>query len=134
MAVLVEALGYGTCLVFLVAIGLGGRHVWILTPSLFGVGATMMMAIPTIQVRLTGFVPQTPTLMGALNRAALNLANALGAEGGAMTSGADRGPLSTVWAGLVLMVADLAAGRQSIIIAVDRISKDNASNFSAGLT
>jgi hypothetical protein len=54
VAVLVEALGYGTCLVFLVAIGLGGRHVWILTPSLFGVDATTMMATPTIQVRLTG--------------------------------------------------------------------------------
>jgi MFS transporter, DHA1 family, inner membrane transport protein len=58
-------------------------------------------------VRLTGFVPQTPTLMGALNRAALNLANALGAEGGAVTIGADWGPLSTVWAGLVLTVAGL---------------------------
>jgi MFS transporter, DHA1 family, inner membrane transport protein len=119
--------------VFLVAIGLGGRHVWILTPSLFGVDATTMMAIPTIQVRLTGFVPQTPTLTGALNLTALNLANALGAEGGAVTIGADRGPLSTVWAGLVPMVADLVAGRSSIVIAVDRITEDNASNFSAGL-
>lgn len=74
--------GFGGCLCFLAAIGLGGRQVWILMPALFGVGMTMMMAIPTIQVRLTGFAPEAPTLMGALNLAALNVANIFGAEGG----------------------------------------------------
>ncbi|GAA3257507.1 hypothetical protein GCM10010532_107970 [Dactylosporangium siamense] len=43
-----------------------------------------------------------PDAHGALNLAALNLANALGAIGGALTIGAGWGPLSTVWAGFVL--------------------------------
>ena len=76
-------------------------------PALFGVGATMMFAIPTIQVRLTEFAPDAPTLMGALNLAALNLANSLGAIGGAVTLGAGWGTLSTVWAGFVLTTAGL---------------------------
>ena len=62
----------------------------------------MMMAIPTIQVLLTRYAPEAPTLMGALNLAALNLANALGAVGGALALEAGWGTLSTVWAGLVL--------------------------------
>ncbi|WP_208868749.1 hypothetical protein [Microbispora triticiradicis] len=67
----------------------------------------MMLAIPTIQVRLTGFAPDAPTLMGALNLAALNLANSLGAIGGAVTLDAGWGALSTVWAGFVLTSAGL---------------------------
>lgn len=76
-------------------------------PCLFGVGATMMFAIPTIQVRLTGFAPDAPTLMGALNLTALNLANSLGAIGGALTLGTGWGTLSTVWAGFVLTSSGL---------------------------
>ena len=45
--------------------------------------------------------------MGALNLAALNLANSLGAIGGAVTLGAGWGTLSTVWAGFVLTGAGL---------------------------
>jgi DHA1 family inner membrane transport protein len=99
--------GFGGCLCFLAAIGLGGRQVWILMPALFGVGMTMMMAIPTIQVRLTGFAPEAPALMGALNLAALNVANIFGAEGGAATISAGWGTLSTVWAGFLLTSAGL---------------------------
>jgi len=40
--------------------------------------------------------------MGALILAALNLANSLGAIGGALTLEAGWGPPSTVWAGFVL--------------------------------
>jgi MFS transporter, DHA1 family, inner membrane transport protein len=99
--------GFGTCLCFLAAIGLGGRQVWILMPALFGVGATMMMVIPTIQVRLSGFAPDAPTLVGALNLASLNVANVLGAEGGAATISAGWGTLSTVWAGFLFTSAGL---------------------------
>ena len=76
-------------------------------PALFGVGMTMMMAIPTIQVRLTAFAPDAPTLVGALNLAALTVANILGAEGGAATISAGWGTLSTVWAGFLLTSAGL---------------------------
>ncbi|MFK3979620.1 MFS transporter [Micromonospora sp. NPDC050397] len=99
--------GYGGVLVLLALIGVAGGNLVVLLPCLFGVGATMMLAIPTIQVRLTGFAPDAPTLMGALNLAALNLANSLGAIGGAITLDAGWGTLSTVWAGFVLTTAGL---------------------------
>ena len=99
--------GYGGVLVLLVLIGVAGDNLVVLLPCLFGVGATMMFAIPTIQVRLTAFAPDAPALMGALNLAALNLANSLGAIGGAVTLDAGWGPLSTVWAGFALTTAGL---------------------------
>jgi len=99
--------GYGGVLALLVLIGVAGANLAVLLPCLFGVGATMMFAIPTIQVRLTRLAPDAPTLMGALNLAALNLANSLGAIGGAVTLDAGWGTLSTVWAGFVLTTAGL---------------------------
>ncbi|MBE1586607.1 MFS transporter [Nonomuraea angiospora] len=99
--------GYGAVLALLALIGVAGGNLFVLLPCLFGVGATMMFAIPTIQVRLTGFAPDAPTLMGALNLAALNLANSLGAIGGAVTLNAGWGTLSTVWAGFALTSAGL---------------------------
>ncbi|MEV6304569.1 MFS transporter [Actinoplanes sp. NPDC051861] len=99
--------GYVGVLALLVVIGVAGSDPRVLLPCLFGVGATMMYAIPTIQVRLTGFAPDAPTLMGALNLAALNLANSLGAIGGAITIGLGWGTLSTVWAGFMLTSAGL---------------------------
>jgi len=100
--------GYGVTLVILVAMGLFGNTAWVLFAGLFGVGAAMMAAIPTIQVRLVGLAPESPTLMGAMNLASLNVANALGAWAGGMTIGAGLGLLSAVWAGLVLTAAGLA--------------------------
>ena len=100
--------GYTSVLVFLVLIALAGEHLAVLFPALFGIGASMMMAIPTIQVLLTRYAPEAPTLMGALNLAALNLANALGAVGGAFTMSAGWGTLSTAWAGLLLTTTALA--------------------------
>ncbi|GII59854.1 MFS transporter [Planotetraspora thailandica] len=100
-------LGYGSVLLFLILIATAGGTIWLLMPALFGVGATMMLAIPTIQVLLTTYAPEAPTLMGSLNLASLNLANALGAVGGSVTLGAGLGTLSTAWAGLVLTAAGL---------------------------
>ncbi|GAA2216025.1 MFS transporter [Nonomuraea monospora] len=99
--------GYGGVLVLLALIGVAGDNLAVLLPCLFGVGATMMFAIPTIQVRLTAFAPDAPALMGALNLAALNLANSLGAIGGAITLDVGWGTLSTVWAGFALTTAGL---------------------------
>jgi predicted MFS family arabinose efflux permease len=99
--------GYGATLALLVPIGVAGSNLAVLFPCLFGVGAAMMFAIPTVQVRLTGFAPDAPTLMGALNLAALNLANSLGAIGGAIILDAGWGALATVWAGFLLTSAGL---------------------------
>jgi DHA1 family inner membrane transport protein len=71
--------GFGSALAVLTLLATAGGHVWVLMPALFGVGATMMIAIPTIQVRPTGLAPEAPTLVGAMNLAALNVADAIGA-------------------------------------------------------
>jgi MFS transporter, DHA1 family, inner membrane transport protein len=49
--------GFGSALIVLAVLALFGSSPWILLPALFGIGATMMTAIPTIQVRLTHFAP-----------------------------------------------------------------------------
>jgi DHA1 family inner membrane transport protein len=97
-------LGYALVSVFLVVVGAGGTTFAVLLIGLFGVGASAMMAIPTIQTLLTRFAPDAPTLVGSLNLAALNLANALGAIGGAVTLSAGFGVLATSWAGLLLVL------------------------------
>ncbi|MDR6951136.1 DHA1 family inner membrane transport protein [Ancylobacter sp. 3268] len=95
-------IGFGGALVMLALLGAGGGDVWILMPMLFCIGMTMMMAIPTIQVRLTRVAPEAPTLMGALNLASLNVANAIGAWAGSLTIAAGYGLLSAAWAGFGL--------------------------------
>ena len=98
----------------MVVVGLAGEDVPLLFVALFGVGASAMMAIPTIQVLLTRFAPRAPTLLGRLNPSALNLANALGAIRGAIVLTAGFGVLGTSWAGLVLVIAGLLSSpRQS---------------------
>jgi DHA1 family inner membrane transport protein len=67
----------------------------------------MMAAIPTIQVRLTRFAPEAPSLMGAMNLASLNVANAIGAWAGGLTIAAGYGLLSAVWAGFALTLVGL---------------------------
>lgn len=52
---------YGGVLALLVLIGVAGGNLPILLPCLSGVGATMMLAIPTVR--------PTRTLMGALSSA-----------------------------------------------------------------
>jgi DHA1 family inner membrane transport protein len=101
-------IGYACTLIVLAVLAVHGANVWVLMPALFGVGTTTMTAIPTIQVRLTRFAPEAPTLMGAMNLAALNVANALGAWGGGITIGAGFGLLSAAWAGFGLTLAGLA--------------------------
>jgi len=66
-----------------------------------------MVAIPTIQVRLTQAAPDAPTLMGAMNLAALNVANAIGAWTGGQAIAQGHGLLSAVWAGFALTLAGL---------------------------
>ncbi|MGO4126628.1 MFS transporter [Inquilinus sp. YAF38] len=100
-------IGFGSALVVLALMAAGGGDLWILMPALFGVGTTMMVAIPTIQVRLTRLAPEAPTLMGAMNLAALNVANAVGAWAGSMAIAAGYGLLSAVWAGFGLTLLGL---------------------------
>lgn len=100
--------GYATTLAVLAALALGGADAWVLMVALFGVGTTTMAAIPTIQVRLTRFAPEAPTLMGAMNLASLNVANAIGAWAGAVVIANGFGLLAAAWAGFVLTLLGLA--------------------------
>lgn len=100
-------LGFGSALAIMVALAIGGANPWIFFPAMFGVGAAMMAAIPTIQVRLTRFAPEAPSLMGAMNLASLNVANAVGAWAGGVTIAAGYGLLSAVWAGFALTLVGL---------------------------
>ncbi|MBX5087641.1 MFS transporter [Rhizobium lentis] len=95
-------IGFGGALIVLAFLASFGGNVVLLMTGLFGVGTTMMIAIPTIQVRLTSFAPEAPTLMGAMNLAALNVANAIGAWAGGAAIAAGFGLLSAVWAGFAL--------------------------------
>lgn len=99
--------GFGSALVALALLAIGGRNAVVLMAGLFAVGATMMVAIPTIQVRLTQAAPDAPTLMGAMNLAALNVANAIGAWAGGQAIAHRPGLLSAVWAGFALTLAGL---------------------------
>ncbi len=100
-------IGFGSALIVLAALAWLGSNVVLLMAGLFGVGTTMMIAIPTIQVRLTSFAPEAPTLMGAMNLAALNVANAIGAWAGGAVIAAGFGLLSAVWAGFILTLLGL---------------------------
>jgi DHA1 family inner membrane transport protein len=100
-------MGFGSAVVVLALLGAFGFSVPVLFLGLFGVGATMMTAIPTIQVRLTRFAPKAPTLMGAMNLASLNVANAVGAWAGGFAIASGFGLLSAVWAGFCLTLLGL---------------------------
>ncbi|MDE1993685.1 MAG: MFS transporter [Rhizobiaceae bacterium] len=96
------AIGFGSALLILAALAVSGANPWVFFPAMFGVGAAMMAAIPTIQVRLTRFAPEAPSLMGAMNLASLNVANAIGAWAGSVTIAAGYGLLSAAWAGFAV--------------------------------
>lgn len=100
-------IGFGSALVIMAVLAVGGSNPFIFFPAMFGVGAAMMAAIPTIQVRLTNFAPEAPSLMGAMNLASLNVANAVGAAAGGATIAAGYGLFSAVWAGFALTLAGL---------------------------
>ena len=101
--------GFGSAVIVLAIVASFGSNAPTLFVGLFCVGATMMTAIPTIQVRLTRLAPEAPTLMGAMNLAALNVANAIGAFAGGLAIGSGLGLLSAVWAGFCLTLMGLGA-------------------------
>ncbi|MCJ1961201.1 MFS transporter [Novosphingobium mangrovi (ex Hu et al. 2023)] len=65
-------------------------------------------AVPSITVQMMRMAPESPTMMGALNMAAFNIANAVGAIGGALTVEAGWGLRSPILAGLGLTGVALA--------------------------
>lgn len=113
-------IGFGSALVIMATLAVGGSNPIVFFSAMFGVGAAMMAAIPTIQVRLTNFAPEAPSLMGAMNLASLNVANAIGAGAGGATIAAGYGLLSAVWAGFALTLIGL------VIFGLTLLSKEKA--------
>jgi MFS transporter, DHA1 family, inner membrane transport protein len=101
------AAGYGSALAVLALLALAGEDLPVLLLSLFGVGATMMMAILSIQVCLARAGSEAPTLMGAMNLASLNVANALGAWLGGISISLGFGLLSVAWVGFACTLLGL---------------------------
>ncbi len=119
--------GFGSALIVLATLASLGDNDAFLMIGLFGVGTTMMIAIPTIQVRLTSFAPEAPTLMGAMNLAALNVANTFGAWAGGAAIAAGFGLLSAVWAGFVLTLLGLVVFAVTLPRALNSLRReDNA--------
>lgn len=69
---------------------------------LFATAFLLNAAVPSITVQMMRLAPQAPTKMGALNMAAFNIANALGAVGGAKVIAAGWGLRAPILAGLGL--------------------------------
>ena len=100
--------GFGVALIVLVVLATFGSNLVVMMFCLFGVGTTMFVAIPTIQVRMTTFAPDAPTLMGAMSLAAFNVSNALGAAAAGFAVSFGFGFLAAGWAGFGLTLAGLA--------------------------
>ncbi|MBR9891271.1 MFS transporter [bacterium] len=86
----------------LILMALTAQSPGILLPTFFLLGATINSAVPSVTVQLMRLAPEAPTLMGAMNMAAFNLANAIGAAAGGLTVDAGLGIVSSIWAGLAL--------------------------------
>lgn len=76
--------------------------------GLFAASFLLNAAVPSITVQMMRLVPQAPTMMGALNMASFNIANAVGAVGGAEVLDAGWGHRSPILAGLGLTCVALA--------------------------
>lgn len=87
--------------------GLAGQAAALLA-LLFVCALLLNAAVPSITVQMMRMAPESPTMMGALNMAAFNIANAVGAVGGALTVDAGLGLKSPILAGLGLTGVALA--------------------------
>lgn len=100
-------LGFIATLVFLALMGTFAHVPLVLLATLTGMGFTMMVAAPSIPLQMMKMAPEAPTLMGALNMASFNVANAIGAAVGGTTIHAGYGFVSPIWAGFILTSSGL---------------------------
>ncbi|WP_423820633.1 MFS transporter [Salinisphaera sp. SPP-AMP-43] len=101
-------IGFTATLAMLAIMALTATVPTMLLIMLPAMGFTLMVAVPTIPLQMMKIAPEAPTLMGALNMAAFNIANAIGAAAGGLTVHAGFGFPSAIWAGLALTAAGLA--------------------------
>jgi DHA1 family inner membrane transport protein len=94
-------------------------HVWLAVINVLLVG-TGFALVPALQTRLMDVAAEAQTLSAALNHAAFNIANALGAWLGGVTIAAGYGWTSTSWVGALLALAGLAFFAASLLVGAPR--------------
>jgi DHA1 family inner membrane transport protein len=92
--------------VVLCLFSIAARHAWTATITVLLVG-TGVAIVPALQIRLMDVAADAQTLAAALNHAAFNIANALGAWLGGVAIAGGLGWASTGWVGALLAVAGL---------------------------
>lgn len=88
----------------------------LLLVALFGFGAVTSALVPSIQTRLMDVAGRAQTLAAALNHAALNVGNALGAALGGAVIAAQLGYLAPTWAGVGLALLGLVVALASQLL------------------
>jgi DHA1 family inner membrane transport protein len=84
--------------------------------TVFLLGATGSALVPPLQTRLMDVSGDAQSLAGALNHAALNIANSLGALLGGLVIAAGYGYTSTGWVGAALALAGLGVAATSGVV------------------
>jgi DHA1 family inner membrane transport protein len=97
-------ISFGVLALGLVGVALGAHWAPALFAALFVTGAAASALSPAIQTRLMDVAGDSQTLAAAINHAALNIGNSLGAWLGGITIAAGLGYLSPAWVGLALCV------------------------------
>jgi DHA1 family inner membrane transport protein len=107
---------FGVFVVALTGLALTANTVAGLLAFTFLVGFGAAALSPAIQTRLMDVAGDSQTLAAAVNHAALNLGNSLGAYLGGVAIGAGLGYLSPSWIGLLLCVPGLGLALASLLL------------------
>jgi len=107
---------FGVFAIALLGLALTASTVAGLIIFLFLVGGAASALSPTIQTRLMAVAGDSQTIAAALNHAALNIGNSLGAWIGGLTIAAGLGYLAPSWAGLALCLAGALLAAISVFV------------------
>lgn len=107
---------FGIFMVSLAAFALTAHTMAGLLVSLFLVGGAASALSPAIQTRLMDVAGDSQSLAAALNHAALNLGNSLGAYLGGVVIAAGLGYVSPAWIGLLLCVPGVVLAAVSLVV------------------
>lgn len=106
--------------VAMVVLALVAAHPVALLTGLFCFGALTSALVPSIQTRLMDVAGRAQTLAAALNHAALNIGNALGAALGGAVIAAGLGWVAPTWVGVALAIIGLLFALVSRLVEVRR--------------
>lgn len=114
----------------LALLGLTGTHPAGVIAGTFLVGFMASIISPVVQTRLMDVAGKSQTLAAALNHAALNVGNALGAFLGGLVVAAGWGYLTPAWVGLLLAVGGTVLAVVSVALERRGTSRAEASRAS----